>query len=251
VTLRPDGEPHQPGGVEVYDGTYTVTGNGDIAPSADGRSLESTLIGIWIGLIAIIVVAVQFATSEYRRGLMRTTLLASPRRGRALLAKATVMAVTTFVLGAATAAATITAGKAILRSNGNYILPVPALTEIRVAVGTGLLLALIAVLALAIGTVFRRGLTAVIAATMAVILPLVLSVSSVLPLPVSQWLFRITPAAGFAIQQSIPQYSHVFGYYSPSSGYYPLPPWIGLAVTAVFAAGALWLAIHRMRRSDA
>ena len=36
---------------------------------------------MFIGLIAIVVVAAMFFTAEYRRGLIRTTLAATPRRG--------------------------------------------------------------------------------------------------------------------------------------------------------------------------
>jgi hypothetical protein len=41
---------------------------------------------------------------------------------------------------------------------------------------------------------------------------------------VAQWLLRLTPAAGFAIQQSIPEYPQVLDLYAPSAGYYPLAP---------------------------
>ena len=48
----------------------------------------------------MIVLATVFATSEYRRGLIRTTLAASPRRGRVLAAKAVVAGSLAFAAGA-------------------------------------------------------------------------------------------------------------------------------------------------------
>ena len=45
----------------------------------------------------MIVIAAMFITAEYRRGLIRTTLAASPRRGRVLAAKAVVIGAVTFV----------------------------------------------------------------------------------------------------------------------------------------------------------
>ena len=42
-----------------------------------------------------------FITAEYRRGLIRTTLAASPRRGRVLAAKAIVIGAVTFAAGLA------------------------------------------------------------------------------------------------------------------------------------------------------
>ena len=66
---------------------------------------------MFVGLIALIVLAAMFVTGEYRRGLIRTTLTASPRRGRVLIAKAVVIAAVAFVVGAAAAAVSIPLGE--------------------------------------------------------------------------------------------------------------------------------------------
>src|SRR5262249_39835568 len=63
---------HRPAGVEEFGGTFPVTGSGDIAPGADGPTLGYTLIGTLAGLVVVLVVAVTFATDEYRRGPART-----------------------------------------------------------------------------------------------------------------------------------------------------------------------------------
>ena len=84
-----------------------------------------------------------------------------------------------------------------------------------------------------------------------VILPYVLAVASALPTGAAQWLLRLTPAAGFAIQQSLPQYPQVIGAYTPSNGYFPLAPWAGFAVLCGYTALALGIAAHRLRRRDA
>ncbi|MGW4469748.1 ABC transporter permease subunit [Nonomuraea sp. NPDC004354] len=251
VTVGPDGKPHHPGRVERSGGTVSVTGVGDIGPSDEGRTIESTLSGVLAGLIGVVVVAVLFVTGEYRRGLIRTTLIAVPRRGGVLAAKAVVIAVATFVAGLAAATATVLIGTRVLRANGNYVLPVPVLTEVRVVAGVAALLAVVAVFALALGALFRRSAAAVTVALAAIVLPHILATSSVLPLGATQWLMRLTPAAGFAIQQSLPEYAHVVGNISPQAGYYPLPPWAGLAVSCGYAALALGLAAVRLRRRDA
>ncbi|MCW2880617.1 MAG: hypothetical protein JWQ95_4717 [Sphaerisporangium sp.] len=242
---------HRPNGVQESGGTFTVAGTGDIAPRMDGQTIERTLTGVLTGLILVIVVVVMFITAEYRRGLIRTTLLASPRRGRMLAAKALVTGTVTFIAGLAAAMVTVTFGKQILRSNGNYILPVTPLTELRVVVGVAALFAVTAVLALALGAVFRRSVAAVITAIVVIVVPHVLATASVLPEGAAQWLLRLTPAAGFAIQQSIPGYAHVIGHYVPQAGYYPLAPWAGLAVLCGYTALALCLAIFQLRRRDA
>jgi ABC-type transport system involved in multi-copper enzyme maturation permease subunit len=243
---------HRPAGVEQSGGTFTVTGSGDIAPVVDGGSgIERTLIGAFAGLIAVIVVATLFITAEYRRGLIRTTLAASPRRGRVLAAKAVVIGSVTFAAGLAATALAVPLGERILRANGNHIVPVTALTELRVMAGTAALLALAAVLALGAGAMLRRSAAAVAAVIVAIVLPYVLVVASVLPAGVSAWLLRLTPAAAFAIQQTLPQYPQVSFAYTPANGYYPLAPWAGFAVLCSYAALALVLAVFLLRKKDA
>ncbi|GAA4619807.1 hypothetical protein GCM10023196_001290 [Actinoallomurus vinaceus] len=242
---------HRPSGVRESGGAYTVTGSGDIAPLTDGPPIERTLIGMLAGLIVMIVVAVMFMTAEYRRGLIHTTLIASPRRGRVLAAKAVVIGLVAFVAGVAATAITVPSGTRILRRGGAFPFPVSSLTELRVIVGTAALLAVAAVLALALGALFRRSVAAIITAIVVIVVPYVLAFASVLPDDVTRWLLRLTPAAGFAIQQSVPEYKQVIGNYAPSAGYYPLAPWAGFAVLCAYAALALGLAAHRLRRRDA
>ncbi|WP_371785945.1 ABC transporter permease subunit [Streptosporangium subroseum] len=242
---------HRPNGVLESGGAFTVTGSGDLAPRMDGQTVERTLTGALTGLILVIVVAVMFVTGEYRRGMIRTTLLAGPRRGRMLAAKALVIGAVTFVAALAATTVTVTAGKRILRSNGNYILPVSPLTELRVVVGVAALFGVAAVLALALGAVFRRGVAAIVTAVVVIVVPSILATVSVLPESAARWLLRLTPAAGFAIQQSIPEYPQVTGHYVPQAGYYPLAPWAGLAVLCAYAALALTLAVVLLRRRDA
>ncbi|MEU4223602.1 ABC transporter permease subunit [Nonomuraea sp. NPDC026600] len=242
---------HRANGLVESGGTLTVSGTGDIAPISDGQSIERTLIGALAGLIAVMVVAVLFITAEYRRGLIRTSLLASPRRGRVLVAKATVIGLVTFAVGLVSAAVTVPICTQILRANGNHTLLVSPLTELRVIVGTAALLAGAAVFAFALGALFRRTAVAITVAIATVLLPYLLAVVSGLPLGVSQWLLRLTPAAGFAIQQSVQEYPQVLAYYAPQMGYFPLAPWAGLAVLGAYAALALGLAILRVRQKDA
>ena len=168
-----------------------------------------------------------------------------------LAAKAIVIGAVTFVAGLAAAAAAVLLGGRVLRGNGILVYPVTPLTEVRVVAGTAALLAIAAVLALAIGAILRRSAAAVAAVIVVIVLPYILAVPHVMPVAAAQWLLRITPAAGFAIQQSLPQYPQVSNAYTPSSGYYPLAPWAGFAVLCGYAALALGLAIFLLRRRDA
>jgi ABC-type transport system involved in multi-copper enzyme maturation permease subunit len=247
------------GGYHQAGGRFTVTGSGDIAPVIAGSgnegdpdsTLTDYLVGTFAGLIAVIVVATMFITAEYRRGLIRITLTASPRRGRVLAAKALVIGSVTFVAALVAAAAAVIFGAQLSRHKGTYVFPTSWATELRVIAGTAALLAVAAVLALALGTVLRRSAAAVTLVIVVIVLPYIMGVASVLPASASDWLLRITPAAAFAVQQAAPQYSQVTAIYTPTSGYFPLAPWAGLAVLCAYAALALGLAVVLLRRRDA
>ena len=250
------GNPGQRGGYHQASDRFTVSGSGDIAPAIPragnaGRAIEHSLVGAFAGLIALVVVGAMYVTAEYRRGLIRTTLMASPRRGRVLVAKAIVIGAVTFVAGLAGAAAAVALGGRLLRDNGNFVYPVTTLTEVRVVAGTAAIFAVAAVLAASIGAILRRSAAAVTSVIVVIVVPYVLARPAVLPATEAQWLLRITPAAGFAIQQSIPQYPQVSNAYTPSNGYFPLAPWAGFAVLCGYAALALGLAIFLLRRRDA
>ena len=67
----------------------------------------------------------------------------------------------------------------------------------------------------------------------------------------ANWLTRVTPAAAFAVQQTLVPYHQVASIYTPYNGYYPLEPWAGFAVLAGYAAAALAVAAVLLRRRDA
>ncbi len=235
--------------------TFTLTGSGDIAPGAagggDGSKIERSLVGAFAGLIAIIVVATMFMTGEYRRGLIRTTFAASPWRGRVLAAKAVVIGGVTFVVGLVAAAIAVPVVRHLELAKGFTVLPVSVPTTLRVIVGVAALLAVAAVLALAVGTLLRRSAGAVTAVIVAIVLPYILAIASVLPAGAAEWLMRLTPAAAFAIEQSIPAYPQVTASYTPADGYFPLSPLGGFAVLCGYTALALAAAVLVLRRRDA
>jgi ABC-type transport system involved in multi-copper enzyme maturation permease subunit len=232
---------------------FTVSGSGDIAPDVEDIDIiKRTLAGTFAGLIAVVVIGVMFITAEYRRGLIRTTLTASPHRGRVLAAKAVVLGAVTFAAGLVAAAVTIPLGEHLLHQNGNPIPPVTALTWPQVVVGTAALLAVSAVLGLAVGTLLRRSAGAVTAVIGAIVLPYLLAtVPGILPVGAEQWLLRVTPAAGFAVQQTLTPYPQVNTVYTPGTGYFPLSPWAGFAVLCAWAAAAVALALFLLHRRDA
>jgi ABC-type transport system involved in multi-copper enzyme maturation permease subunit len=238
---------------------FTVTGQGDIAPIPAGHggpadpavTVSDYLVGTFAGLIAIVVVAALFVTAEYRRGLIRVTFAATPARGRVLAAKSVVVGAVGFLAGLLGAAIAVLAGEAITKARGYYTFPISGLAEARVIGGTAILTALFGVLALAIGTIVRRSAAAVAVAVVVIVLPYFLAVFAAVPLAAGDWLLRILPAAGFALQQPYPRYGQVSMFYAPFSGYFPLSGLAGCCVLAAWTAAALALAAWLLRRRDA
>jgi len=239
-------------------GTFTVTGSGDIAPVAAGAgqglptvTIGQSLVGAFVGLIAIVTVAAMFFSTEYRRGLIRTTLTATPRRGAVLAAKAVVIGVVAFVTGLAAAVIAIAIGVPKEENEGQVLLTVPLLTEVRVIAGTAAVLALAAVFAVALGAILRRSAAAITLCVLVVVMPFLLSALHVFPAGVGDWLLRLTPAAGLAAEQSVPRYFQVTTITSPAAGgYYPLSPYAGLGVLCLWTAAGLLLALVLLRRRD-
>ena len=252
-----------PGTLRQRAGTITVAGAGDISPAAgsayagSGQSLQRVLAGTFFGLIPLMVVAAMFITAEYRRRLIGVSLTAAPRRGRLLAAKAVVIGAVGFVAGLVAATVALAVGTHLL--NGNLQWPVSLLTEARMVTGTGALLAVAAVLALAIGTIVRRSALAVAIVIVVIFVPYLFAFG---PLAGSQpqgsgpgggggWPLQVTPAAALSVQQAVPQFHQLNALYSLNAGYYPLAPWAGLAVECAWAAAALALAYYLLRRRDA
>jgi ABC-type transport system involved in multi-copper enzyme maturation permease subunit len=255
----PSGVP-APGTLRQSAGTITVASFGDISPAAgnayggNGQSLQRALAGTFFGLIPLIVVAAMFMTAEYRRGLIRVSLTAAPRRGRLLAAKAVAIGAVGFVAGLVAAILAIAVGTPLLLRAGPLAWPVSLLTEARMVAGTGALLAVAAVLALAIGTIVRRSAPAVAIVIVVIVVPYLLAFG---PLAGQRgtggggWELRITPAAALSVQQAVPRFYQLIANYPLNSGYYPLAPWAGLAVECAWAGAALALAYYLLRRRDA
>ncbi|MFG2503134.1 ABC transporter permease subunit [Streptomyces sp. NPDC048441] len=237
-------------------GTFTLTGSGDIAPGTPVQPdlVATSLNGTQLGLVLIAALGVLFITAEYRRGMIRTTFLASPRRGRVLVAKAVVISAVTFATGLVTAIASFLLTMPVLRDNGHKppLFPEFSLTDgpvLRALFGTAALLALIAVLALGLGALMRNTAAAITTVVVVIVLPLILV--SVLPLGLSQWLQRLTPVAGFAVQESTPRHHQVASLCLPEDGCYPQGAWTGLATLAAYAVVVLGIAVWRIRKKDA
>ncbi|GLZ77928.1 hypothetical protein Afil01_27350 [Actinorhabdospora filicis] len=230
----PAADPNGPSFTQTGPGAYSMTGLGNLGldPFASDPVKEA-LGGVLIAAVTIAAIAVVAVTAEYRRGMIRTSFAVTPRRARTLLAKAAVLGGVAFAIGLLAALASY--GGSGLRARG-----VPDITEWpvpRAIIGSGLLTALVAVYALGLGVLLKRAATAIAIALVTLTVPMI--VTGGLPLSAATWLERLTPTAGFAIQQAVHRYDTA------------IAPWAGLAVLAGYAAIVFGLALWRQSRRDA
>jgi ABC-type transport system involved in multi-copper enzyme maturation permease subunit len=107
----------------------------------------------------------------------------------------------------------------------------------RAVLGTGLMLALFAVLALALGALLRHSAAAITLVIGLIVLPSI--IGPFLTLDGELWLKRVTPVAGLAIQQTRERWDDAIG------------PWPGIAVLCGWVAVAFAAAVVQLRRRDA
>ncbi|MFF7242953.1 ABC transporter permease subunit [Embleya sp. NPDC008237] len=232
---RPDAGP--PPGFTEADGTFTVIGSGDIGLDRFGDDGTQTILGgVLIGMIAVVALGVLSITAEFHRDTIRTTFAAVPRRGRVLAAKAIVLGAATFVVGLLGAFGAFLITGPVERSKDRIPAGLSDPNVLRALIGTAALLALVAMLALAIGTILRRAAPAIAVVLALLLLPRI--IGSGLSVSTATWLERLTPAAGFAIQRTFDRYDSTIG------------PWTGLGVLCGYAAVALVFAGWRLHRRD-
>jgi ABC-2 type transport system permease protein len=200
---------------------------------------KSSLTGVILGQTIIAILAVLAIGGEYSTGMIRTSLTATPRRTRMLVAKATVVAGVALAAAIGAVSASVLAAKLILPSRG---IGAPSLADgpvLRATVGSVLYLGLIALMSLGIATAARDSATAIgIVLALLYVLPLVsLAVSD------PHWrrhLEQISPmSAGLAVQATV-ELSKL-----------PIGPWAGLGVLAAWAGGTMLLGWAVLQFRDA
>lgn len=155
--------------------------------------LSFGLPGVLFGQLCVVTLGVLVITSEYGTGMIRTTLTACPQRARVLTAKALVFGLLTLVL--ATAACSLVAlvnwaslsGREVTR--WEYTTDAPGTTAgpaelsdastgelVRATLGAGLFIALLGLLALAVGTLLRHTAGAITTMLGVLLLPLLVAV---------------------------------------------------------------------------
>ncbi|WP_249353233.1 ABC transporter permease subunit [Rhodococcus sp. Q] len=121
-------------------------------------SVMATQLGCVPGLVLVMIMAALAATTEYRTGTIQLTFQTEPNRGKVLLAKTVAASLLAWVIGEV--AAWLAYGTAKLVNHAG-VGSITSGAEVRTIAGTGLIYAVGAAIAVAVGMVVRSTVAAV------------------------------------------------------------------------------------------
>lgn len=193
-------------------------------------------VGLGFGQLAICVLGAMVITSEYSTGMIRASLLATPKRTPMLAAKGLVFAAVTFVIGEVVSFGAFLIAAPLIHSKVPVSLGDKGV--LRALIGSGLYLTMLGLFALAIGALVRHTAGA-ITGTIAFVLVLA-PLAQLLPGSVGKHIHAYLPTeAGHLVAQTAPAPHDL------------LSAWQGFGVftlwTAVLLIAAGWL----LKRRDA
>jgi ABC-2 type transport system permease protein len=191
--------------------------------------------GSSFGQLGCIVLGVLLIASEFSTGMIRATVLAAPRRTPVLAAKAAVLAGVVFVLTEAIAWICFFAGSAIVRNNVTVTLSTPG--SLRAIIGFGLVMAMTALIALALGALLRHTAAAIaIALGWNLVVPGLLGL---IPGSLGRHLSDAMPSrAGQLIMDRTEDVSAAYS------------QWTGLGIVALWTVVLLALAVWSIKKRD-
>lgn len=231
----------------AFSAVAAATTTADPCPSAGCEQdvARIALSGVQLGQAGVAVLAVLALGGEHGSGLIRATLVAMPRRGSVLAAKAVVLTALTAVAGALGVLGSLLVGRLVLPGHGfvpehgHRLLSLADGSVLRAAAGSVLYLVLIALLGLGVGAVVRDPGPAIgVVLGLLYLFPL-LAVLSGDP----EWdrlVRQLSPMdAGLAVQATTASSAALVG------------PWVGLGVLALWAAVAVAAGGLSLRLRDA
>jgi ABC-2 type transport system permease protein len=210
-------------------------------PAAPPDPAAYGLSGFFQAQLGAAVLGVLAIGSEYATGSIRATLIATPQRVTVLTAKTIVVAVTATVVGITSAFAAFLVASQVFAGRGVHV----ALGDpgaLRSVLAAGLYMALLAVLALALGALMRSSIgTIAVVVTVMLVLP---GVATALP---DSWQSAAVPYLPAEAGQALIGRTR----FAPA-GAHLLAPWTGFAVLcgytlAALAGAAISLAVRDSR----
>ena len=220
------------------------------AANADQQALwvRVATTSIMLNQLVVAVLGALIITGEYGTGMIRSTFAAAPKRIPALLAKAVVLAVTTFVISLVSIV--VTALLAALLLPGRGIHPDFGDGKVWLAfLGGALYLALVGLISLAIGTLVRSSAGGVAASLgLVFVLPVIMVIiTSITRATVAQNVSALLPSAAGERMYSYVTASIV----KAPSGFILLEAWQGLLVVVGWAVVLFVIAGVLLKRRDA
>ncbi|HEV7624727.1 MAG TPA: ABC transporter permease subunit [Amnibacterium sp.] len=238
-----------------------INRHGGALPTAaqDSATVAVATVGTNFTQLIAAVLGVLVISGEYGTGMIRSTFAAVPNRLPAVLAKLAVLAVLVFVVGLVAAAATFAATAGILPSQ--HITPHPTDPAVWMPiVGSAVYLALVAVLAFAIGALVRNTAGGIAAALgLLLVLPIILGIA--VGLTQATWLENVDavlPSAAGGQLHTFAEPAATAALSGPggraaaqSTADVVLNGWGGLGVLVAWIVVALVPALILIRRRDA
>ena len=192
--------------------------------------------GLTFAQLPLCVLGVLVITSEYTTGMIRSSLLAVPRRTPLLAAKATVFGAVAFTAGELLAFSSVPIAQAMIGSRIPESLSDPA--TLRAAFGAGLYLAVLGLFSLGVGAMIRHTAAAITA--IIVIFVALGDLGQLLPGTVGRHINAYMPAnAGILVTHARQQAADL------------LSPWQGLGVLCLWTAVLLAAAGFMLAWRDA
>ena len=214
-------------------------GNAEWLASGDADESPGSFVtmGMMLAQIPAMVLGALVISTEYGTGMIRSTFVATPRRGQVLLAKATVLTAILLAAGTITAFAGYLLGNLFLdRAGVGLDLSTPGL--VRALIGNGLVLAALGLMTFAVGLLVRHTAAA-----------LAIGLGTVTVLANLAW--ALPGSVGDTIAKSFPgnstQALTSVVPFNPDL----LGPWTGFAVLMVQVVVLLAVGVYTVKRRDA
>lgn len=213
---------------------------------ANGSFVSINTTGVSLSALVVGVLGVLIITGEYGTGQVRSTFTADPRRTGVILAKATVLALTTFVVSVVSTWIGVVLSALLLASGGTS----PQIGDPSVfmpILGSSVYVTLLALLAYGIG-LFVRSSAGGIAITLGILLVLPVILSLVSGLLNAEWIGDVFKFLPDQAGSQLFAYPYTGADAGPTSGVV-LNGWGGFGVLAaeVVVVGALALTVARRR----
>jgi ABC-type transport system involved in multi-copper enzyme maturation permease subunit len=208
------------------------------ASASDRLKWDPTSIstsGFSLAQLAIGVLGVLIISSEFSTGSIQTTLAAVPKRYPMLTAKGVVFGLVALVVGEIVAFVAFFIGQAIIHANA----PSVSLGDpdvLRAVIGAGLYVAVLAVLALAIGTIVRSAAAGI--AILVALLYVLPGIAAALPGNLEHSVEKYWPTQAGAQIGSVYRAGHT------------LSPWLGWGWMCLFTAIVMAVAVGLLRTRD-